>query len=156
MNIIHLQRIWENDKQTGGVGTIRDEKTFKALMEFRTLELSWVDDNEDGISDRMVSRIPAGGYEMVQRYSEKYKRHLHIKNVPGRSFILIHPGNYHWHTKGCILVGSDFSDINADGFLDVINSKQTMKRILELITTDSRIFIEDKFDFYDTMGPVHI
>jgi len=64
-----------------------------------TLELPWKD------NERRVSRIPEGTYEVKKRYSQKYKEHLHVLKVPGRSYILIHIGNFSKDTLGCILVG---------------------------------------------------
>ncbi len=64
------------------------------------------------------TRIPAGRYEIKlrtegsfhQRYSKKFpafhKGMLHLQNVPGFSFVLIHIGNDEDDTAGCLLVGS--------------------------------------------------
>jgi hypothetical protein len=54
----------------------------------KTLELAWKD------NANKISCIPEGVYTVVPRHSAKYGRHLHITNVPGRSFVLIHWGNY--------------------------------------------------------------
>lgn len=56
-----------------------------------------------------------------------------MRGVDGRTYILIHPGNFYTDIEGCILVGSDLSDINADGLIDVINSGDTMDKLLELM-----------------------
>lgn len=69
---------------------------------FNTLELPWRDNK------RNQSCIPPGEYEcdyMRRSASGKYKGCFHVKNVPGRSQILIHNGNLPAHTKGCILIG---------------------------------------------------
>jgi hypothetical protein len=67
-----------------------------------TLELPWKDNQP------RISCIPTGTYEVVFRddpgSAYKYK-HLHVKNVPGRSWILFHVGNFLKDTKGCILPG---------------------------------------------------
>jgi hypothetical protein len=88
-----------------------------------------------------ISRIPAGTYPVVKRWSKKYGNHLHINDVEGRSMILIHPGNTFLHTKGCILVGNDLGYINGDEHLDVLNSKVTMNEILKLMPAKSEIMI---------------
>lgn len=74
-----------------------------------TLEEPWVDANKDGISDRNVSRIPAGEY-VFRRYLSP-KRGIELfktEDVPGRTAIEIHVGNTTADTEGCILVGSGF------------------------------------------------
>jgi len=50
--------------------------------------------------------IPAGTYDLGIYFSEDFKRLMpYLLNVPGRSGIMIHPGNWVANTKGCILVG---------------------------------------------------
>jgi Family of unknown function (DUF5675) len=50
-----------------------------------------------------VSCIPEGTYELTNRWSLKFGRHLQILNVPGREYILIHPANEALRElKGCI------------------------------------------------------
>lgn len=92
-----------------------------------TLENTWAD------NEPRVSCIPEGTYEMDMkaygRYWEKYKP-LEIpilKDVPNRSQILIHPGNYAKDTLGCILVG-DSKGENA-----VFNSRKTWKAIHNIL-----------------------
>ena len=69
--------------------------------------------------DKVVgeTRIPAGLYKvevrsvggMHNRYKKRYpdihKGMLHIKDVPGFEYILIHCGNSEKDTAGCLLVG---------------------------------------------------
>ena len=44
------------------------------------IELPWLK------NQRNVSCIPEGEYELKARYSKKFKHHLHIADVKGRSF----------------------------------------------------------------------
>ena len=46
-----------------------------------------------------------------------------VRNVPGRSGIRIHVGNFFNQIQGCILLGYGYKDVNNDGRLDIINSK---------------------------------
>lgn len=56
--------------------------------------------------ERPEVQIPAGTYSVEIRYSPRFKRPLpHLLDVPGRSDILIHAGNWPRDTEGCILVG---------------------------------------------------
>ena len=77
-----------------------------------------------------ISRIPSGVYTCVERWSNKYGWHYHVLNVPNRSFILMHFGNYYTSTRGCLLMGNTFADINKDGFRDVTSSKKTMRNLM--------------------------
>ncbi|TDE05803.1 DUF5675 family protein [Flavobacterium sandaracinum] len=52
-----------------------------------TIELPWLQ------NQRRVSCVPEGEYVLRQRFSPKFKWHLHLQNVPGRDLILIHPAN---------------------------------------------------------------
>jgi hypothetical protein len=60
-----------------------------------------------------ISRIPYGTYSVKVRWSEKYGKHFWVTKVEGRTFILMHPGNYAGdrykgfltHSWGCILLG---------------------------------------------------
>jgi len=51
------------------------------------------------------SRIPVGRYECIPYSGTKYKNVYLLRDVPGRSAILIHWGNTEKDTEGCILVG---------------------------------------------------
>jgi len=91
------------------------------------------------------TRIPAGTYEIKlrneggfhQRYSKKYssihRGMLHIIDVPGFEYILIHVGNSDEHTAGCLLVGDsqENNQINKNGFIG--SSGNAYKRIYPLI-----------------------
>ena len=91
------------------------------------------------------TRIPAGTYEIKlrneggfnQRYSKKYssihRGMLHIIDVPGFEYILIHVGNSDEHTAGCLLVGDsqENNQINKNGFIG--SSGNAYKRVYPLI-----------------------
>jgi hypothetical protein len=90
-----------------------------------------------------ISRIPAGKYTCKRRYSEKYGNHYIVTNVEDRSYILMHFGNYYTNTRGCILMGNDFTDINKDGHIDVTSSKNTMKTLVNVMPEEFELTIID-------------
>ena len=102
-----------------------------------TLEDEW---REEKVSAE--TRIPEGTYEIKlrttggfhNRYLSKFgadfhKGMLHVQDVPGFEYILIHTGNTDEHTAGCLLVGDSQQNnaIKADGFVG--SSTQAYKRI---------------------------
>lgn len=92
-----------------------------------TLELPWKDNKTE------ISCIPAGKYKVSRRYSSKYGDHLQVLDVKDRTYILIHSGNYYSDILGCILVGSSLVDLNKDGYKDVTESKNTLKKLLSIL-----------------------
>mgnify|MGYP003141166774 FL=1 len=87
------------------------------------------------------TRIPDGTFKLGLRkvggYHAKYSKRfphvhigmLHVLDVPGFEYILIHCGNTDEHTAGCLLVGDsqENNQITKDGFIG--KSTQAYKRI---------------------------
>lgn len=91
-----LTRIEETSKGTLGVLAWEGETLCW------TLELPWRDNKPN------ISCIPAGHYPIVLEYSAKFDKLLwELKEVPGRSEVKIHRGNYLSDIEGCIMVGID-------------------------------------------------
>mgnify|MGYP003681301103 FL=1 len=99
---------------------------------------------EDEQRDEKVlgeTRIPAGEYKLKlrkeggfnkkysKRFSDIHRGMLHVTNVPGFEYILIHCGNTDEHTAGCLLVGDsqENNQITKNGFIG--KSTQAYKRI---------------------------
>jgi len=98
---------------------------------------------EDEFREEKVSaetRIPEGTYDVRlrttggfhSRYAAKFgdwhKGMLHVQDVPGFEYILIHTGNTDEHTMGCLLVAdSSTQNITKDGFIGA--SVSAYKRI---------------------------
>ncbi len=129
---ITIERYKEDDWQTLGRLTADDYTC-------DTLELPWRN------NERNISRIPPGRYECVKRQSIRFGDHFHIRPVPERSLILIHHGNYHSDTKGCILVGEGLADIDQDGHMDVTNSRKAMQKINDILPDHFMIEVKDVF-----------
>lgn len=132
-----LIRLKDNSsKQTLGNLYIHDG--LKMVFSCATLEL------EDFDNKTNISRIPAGKYIVETRWSKAHGNHFHITDVHGRSYILIHSGNYYTQIRGCVLVGTSFTDINGDGEQDVIWSKHTMKKLREAAPNGFELTIIDE------------
>jgi hypothetical protein len=90
----------------------------------KTLELPWKDNAPN------VSCIPQGTYEVVLLPSARWGKPMpHIQNVPGRSEIEIHIGNFERDTDGCVLLGTRVvaetligSRVAFDKFMEWFNS----------------------------------
>ncbi len=95
-----------------------------------TLELPWKDNRNN------ISCIPVGTYNGILRYDKKDGWRVQLENVPGRTGVQIHMGNYTREIAGCILIGTD-------GKIDdcsVFNSSKAYSRL--------------KNAFYGTENPV--
>lgn len=131
-----LTRIQSDDKQTLGIVAVYQNNI--KLFECVSLELP------DLNNQRNLSRIPQGKYLCKKRSSPKYGLHFELQEVPNRSLILIHAGNTKDHTKGCLLFGKNFVDINKDGLLDVTASKDTVAKFMKVMEDeDFYIYILD-------------
>ena len=112
--------------QTLGSLVVFDGK--EILLKVLTLELP------DLGNQKNISCIPEGKYKVHRIYSPKFGNCFHLQDVPGRSAILIHRGNYTKDTRGCILVGMNHIDIDSDGLKDVSDSTTAMNKLLTTIT----------------------
>ncbi len=121
-----IERVSYGEKQTlGNLFVLNKNKEIQ--FDCKTLELPWLNNKV------RESCIPEGNYWVQKRWSPRFKNHFHITDVNGRTFILIHPGNYHSQILGCVLVGDDFKDINNDGLLDMVNSRKTLNKLLDMM-----------------------
>jgi len=129
-----LTRIGHGETQTlGELDIFSDDDNL--IFTCKTLEL------EEDINAVRDDCIPKGTYKVVRRFSEKYKNHFHILDVPNRSYILIHSANYSRQLLGCIAVGHAHIDIDGDGLKDVTSSKATMERLNEILPNEFELLI---------------
>ena len=100
-----------------------------------TLEDEW---REEKVSAE--TRIPEGTYDIklrttggfhsryANKFGDQHKGMLHVQDVPGFEYILIHTGNTDEHTMGCLLVAdTSQQNITKDGFIGA--STSAYKRI---------------------------
>jgi hypothetical protein len=136
------------EKQTTGCLSIYDEDTMVAQV--KTLELPYLENHKD------ISCIPPGEYKCDRVTSKKFGICYILNDVPSRSNIIIHVGNYASErmlleraimrnvkkvdTLGCILVGLRFFDLNGDNNIDVMDSKKCME-VLRIILPSKFVLI---------------
>lgn len=116
MGKLVLTRLSQNSVQTLGVLDVVINN--KVIKTFKSLELA------DKGNKRNVSCINPGTYPLSMSSNK-----IRVLNVPERSGILIHSGNYYTQIKGCILVGEQFVDINKDGYSDVSMSRDSISSL---------------------------
>ncbi|MCW8918896.1 MAG: DUF5675 family protein [Gammaproteobacteria bacterium] len=100
--VVRLIRAFSDDEGTAGVVVLPGGETI------RMMELPWRD------NARSISCIPPGRYQvnyLPRSASGKYRDVYHLQDVPDRTGILIHAGNwagnkvagYRTHSWGCLL-----------------------------------------------------
>ncbi len=104
------------------------------------------------------TRIPAGAYRVTLRAEGKmyhefknrfpgfHKGMLHIRDVPGFEYVLIHIGNTDEDTRGCLLIGTQAN--NAPGNMSISNSKIAYELFYPMVVSaaendDLKITFED-------------
>ncbi|QDP52591.1 MAG: hypothetical protein Unbinned2480contig1002_47 [Prokaryotic dsDNA virus sp.] len=125
MKLLTIKRIQQDDC-TIGIINFGNNRAY-------TLELPWKNNAKN------ISRIPSGRYICSVGYSEKNGDMISVHNVPQRTFIQIHKGNFTRDIEGCILVGDSIKDIDSDGLPDVTNSKNTLDKIISYVGESSFI-----------------
>ncbi|MFL5789493.1 MAG: DUF5675 family protein [Flavisolibacter sp.] len=108
-----------------------------------SIELPWLDNQHE------ISCIPEGKYELIKRYSPKFKEHLLVKHVENRSEILMHPANNALkELKGCI---APVSELTGEGMGN--ESRKALEKLLVLIqNTEDMIYLTIKSNLYDNKG----
>ena len=76
-------QLFRNQFEGGTNGALFYHGKFICFM----IELPWKENM------RNISCIPDGRYQLALWFTDRFKHHLVVKNVPGRSGILVHPAN---------------------------------------------------------------
>lgn len=101
------------------------------------------------------TRIPCGTYPVKlrteggfhTRYAKKFAFHegmLHVQDVPGFQWILIHIGNDDDDTAGCLLLGDEQrQNVNQPGFImkSTAAYKRVYRHVLEAFDRGEEVFI---------------
>jgi len=112
----------------------------KVRLQILTLELPW-----NG-NQKRVSCIPEGVYEVHKVHSPKFGKCFMVMDVPDRSGIMIHPGNYasltdRSDTSGCILPGMARDDIDDNGIEDIIQSAYALEKLLNILPDSFKLYV---------------
>jgi len=89
-----------------------------------------------------ISCIPPGRYKARKHLSPANGACIAIDNVPGRTQIQIHAGNYTRDIHGCILIGDSIKFLDSDTNPDVTNSRATLDKLLSLLTNELEAVIQ--------------
>jgi hypothetical protein len=122
--VIELQLIREASTSHGTFGVLVGPGFW-----CQTIELPWRSNRQK------VSCIPAGHYDVTMRKSPRFGYVYWVRNVPGRSWILFHAGNFagdvaaglRSHVEGCILLGLARGVLG--GQLAVLNSRPAVRKL---------------------------
>ncbi len=108
------------------------------VFQYHILELPWKD------NQRSISCIPEGVYDVIKMKPTEKRPFVYfwIQDVPTRSGILMHRGNYTRQIKGCQLPGEHFIDLDKDGKPDISNTKDTLQRLADLLPDKFQIEIK--------------
>ncbi|WP_417552529.1 DUF5675 family protein [Marinomonas fungiae] len=129
--LLRLDRQESSANATRGVLTISGKSG-----SWYVLEPGGPDSMEEG-SDQ---RIPVGSYHVKPYSSPKYPDVFELQSVPGRTYILIHPGNFHRNTEGCLMPGKVKMMDGAD--LAVGSSRTAFNEIKRHLAGARRITID--------------
>ena len=124
MENVWLWRMRRHNQGTEGI-------LFTGGFNCKVLELPWRD------NQRNISCIPAGEYETIIRYSQKFGTIYWVLKVEDRTYVYIHSGNWAGdinlglksHTYGCLLLGKKFGYLM--GQRAVLNSRITVRQFMD-------------------------
>lgn len=119
MIAVTLTRVGEFQNATYGVLLIEGRPLFV------TLEDVWRN------NEKMVSCIPKGTYKIRRHQSPKFGECFIVLDVPNRSQILIHAGNTHLDTHGCILLGQNFQTEGPEA--RILASRAAVAKFMDLL-----------------------
>jgi len=127
--MIKIKRSYHKDF-TMGIGSCEG-------FNFVTLELP------DKDNQKNISCIPAGRYIAKKRISPgKGYEVIEFIDVPNRTFIQLHRGNFTSQLLGCMLPGDGLKFLNDDAIIDITNSRKTLDELLSLLPDVFEILIE--------------
>jgi hypothetical protein len=133
MKTLRLIRVTEHAGATFGVLCINE------APEFLTVEDAWRS------NETKVSCIPVGRYKIIRHKSPRFGNVYKVLDVPEREHILIHAGNTHRDTEGCILLGMQYGKIGSDSA--ILASRSAFLQFMKLMenTPEAQLLIIDAY-----------
>ena len=124
---ITVERKWPSDKTTIGLLSV------DGMAECFTLEDVVREVQGKPVSEWKIpgkTAIPRGAYRLELRYSPHFQREMPmLSDVPGYTYVYLHPGNTAADTEGCILVGA------SKGQDEVLESRKAYDALFPKIQT---------------------
>ena len=130
MKRIELKRFYRDKDRCLGVWTMDDLE-----WPLFTLEPSWKENKED------VSCIPVGVYLLKTYRSDEHGNCFEVVNVPNRTLIRVHIGNWLKDTEGCVCIGGSI-DVREEE-LGVFESTDAMNELLSIIDEPSELYVSN-------------
>jgi hypothetical protein len=123
---------------TQGAYIVFDDNT--EIFRCKCMELPWLNNQQK------VSCIPGGRIYDVEKISTpKHPNSFLIKDVPNRTAVMIHIGNFasgtQIDTEGCQLPGMNFVDIDGNGTIDVAQSTIAMDSLNHFLPSTFKLYI---------------
>lgn len=115
--MLKIKRTYHPDCTTG----------FITYGDFRAMTLELPDKN----NQQCVSCIPFGRYECKKHVSPSHGDCISIKNVVGRTHVLIHAANWTDQLLGCVAVGETLKP--SDRGIMVTSSRKTLKKLMAIL-----------------------
>lgn len=128
--------------QKGTLGLLSIEK----IEVCQTLELPWVDKDNNNISDKFVSCINTGRYLCVKRFAQHLGYEVfEITGVVGRDSILIHKASWLRDILGCVGLGTSSGE--ESGQFRIYDSKKAFDRFMFLMKDEKQFYLTITNDF---------
>ena len=124
--MLTITRTGDDGKRTLGEAVYGDFKC-------KTLELPWLQNQPN------ISCIPKGIYPCHKIVSPSLGECFEIADVPNRTYIRGHAGNFTRKILGCILFGEKHLDFDNGGITDITNSGATLSRLMAILPDEFMI-----------------
>lgn len=141
---VYLERI-KTSEEYGTFGALLIEFT----APFATLEPPWRNNQPWNGDHNEVSCIPLGNYICKKVDHRRFGETFEVCDVPNRTGILFHVGNYRIDTVGCILPGQMW------GKVLILDSQIAMERFRRVLksTNEFRLIVQGDPDTYGYAKP---